>query len=70
MISRGGIENVPGSIFCVASMIVLLQNLGYTVRRLMATGLVRHYRAEEHSRHYLLMLNREMPWVTQVRELL
>jgi hypothetical protein len=49
---------------------VTAQNIGYTVRRLVSVGLVRRYRAEDHGKHIVLMLNRELPWLAELRALL
>ena len=46
------------------------QNIGFTVRRLVAVGLVRRYRSLEHPRRRVLMLNRQLPWVDELRALL
>jgi len=46
------------------------QNIGYTVRRLVAAGLVRRYRSEEHAKHIVLTLNPDLPWLPELRALL
>ena len=49
---------------------VSAQNIGYTVRRLVAVGLVRRYQSLEHPRRRVLMLNRQLPWADELRALL
>jgi hypothetical protein len=46
------------------------QNIGFTVRRLVAVGLITRYRTESRAGRYLLMLNRGLPWFRELRALL
>lgn len=49
---------------------VSVQNIGFTVRRLVAAGLVRRYQAPGHRDRYLLGLDPRPVWATELRALL